>query len=431
MTALRRFAGIIVHNWPLKLAAVVLATLLYAGLVATQDTTTFPGRIPVTAANQPANSIITNQLKDVERIGYIAPANLGPLRADDFHPTVDLRGIEPDGTTRSVRVDVTAPPGVTIVSVFPSSIQVTLDKKTRRTLKVTLVQNAPPAGIAIGDAVLEPAEVELTGASAAVNRVAVVQVSVSIDGSGVYVDRDIQPDALDANGSKVAGVQVTPALVHVTVPVFTNLRNRTLPVNPVITGTPGAGFRIAAVKVDPQTVTVEGDLEQIQDLVSADTEPVAVSGATRTVIADVGYGLPTGVSAVGAGTARVTVTIEAVTETRTFEAGLRLDGRDPALDYQLGDKQVLLTLFGSTADLDRLNSSPIVIAIDVGKLEPGTHEVPVVPALSSAVTVAAISPETVTITVTTRPTPSPVPTATAAAGASGEPPAGPSPTTAP
>ena len=60
--------------------------------------------------------------------------------------------------------------------------------------------------------------------------------------------------------------------------VFENLENRTVPVNPVVTGTPAAGFRISSVAVDPQTVTVEGDLDELAELVSADTAPVVVSG---------------------------------------------------------------------------------------------------------------------------------------------------------
>ena len=51
---------------------------------------------------------------------------------------------------------------------------------------------------------------------------------------------------------------------------------------------------------------------------------------------------------------------------------------------------MLLTLFGSMADLDRLGASPIVVSLNVAELEPGTHEVPVVPSLPSGVTVAAI-----------------------------------------
>ena len=35
---MRRIVGIIVHNWPLKLAAIGLATLMYGGLALSQNT---------------------------------------------------------------------------------------------------------------------------------------------------------------------------------------------------------------------------------------------------------------------------------------------------------------------------------------------------------------------------------------------------------
>ena len=197
----------------------------------------------------------------------------------------------------------------------------------------------------------------------------------------------------------MTNVDLDPGLVNIKVPVYENLQNRTVPVNPTVTGTPGAGFRISSVEVAPLVVTVEGDLDQLQALVAADTAPVAVSGATRDVTAEVAYALPTGVTPVGAQTARVTVHIQPVTETRTFTAGIRLDGRQPDLLYEPSETQVLLTLFGSSADLDRLDTSPIVISLNVAALEPGVNEVPVVPSLPSAITVAAISPETVTVTV--------------------------------
>ena len=44
---MRRVLGIIVHNWPLKLAAIGLATLMYGGLALSQNTQTFQGVVPV------------------------------------------------------------------------------------------------------------------------------------------------------------------------------------------------------------------------------------------------------------------------------------------------------------------------------------------------------------------------------------------------
>ena len=49
--------GRIVHNWPLKLAAVGLATLMYGGLAVSQNTQAFSGVIPVgSRTSQPGPS---------------------------------------------------------------------------------------------------------------------------------------------------------------------------------------------------------------------------------------------------------------------------------------------------------------------------------------------------------------------------------------
>ena len=408
----RRLAGLITHNWPLKLAAIVLAALLYAGLVATQDSNTFSNPVTVVPVNKPSDTVITNTLKDVEQIRYVAPADLGRLREEDFRATIDLANVKPDGTPVILRVNVTAiDPRVTITDYRPRTVQVVLDSLASKTLKVTVDEGSPPANLEIGDAIVDPAQVEVSGPSGSVNRVAMIKVSAPIDASGIDVDRDLQPRALDAAGVIVSGVDLNPPTVHVTIPVYTNKDTRTVPVNPIVTGTPGAGFRVAAIHVEPLVVSVQGDSDQLAPLVSADTAPVAVSGATRNVTAVVALALPTGVTA-SVGTVTVTITIEAVTETRTFPAGIRLVGQKPGLTYETSDLTVLLTLFGSTADLDTLGAAPITVTVNVADLDPGTHEVTPTPSLPSGVTIAAMSPETITITVTEKPTPSPAPTST-------------------
>jgi YbbR domain-containing protein len=428
----RRLVRIIVHNWPLKLAAVVLATLLYAGLVASQDSNTYPGPIEVFPVEQPADTVVTNQLRDVEQIRYIAPAEVGNLRPEDFHATVDLSDVEPDGNPVSVRVDVTvADPRVTILEFRPRTIQVTLDRKITKSVPVVVDLAAPPDGLQIGEVTVAPEQVDVTGPSALVNRVVRASVSATIDASAIDVDRDVQPDAVDASGAVVTGVDLDPSLVHVTIPVYENLSTRTVPVNAIVTGTPGAGFRIASVDVEPLVVTVEGDLDQLQDLVAADTAPVMVAGATRDITVEVPYALPTGVSPIGGQTARVVVHIEPVTETRTFTAGVTMVGQQPDLRYAASDDTVQLTLFGSRADLDRLEGSAIVISVNVADLAPGVHEVAVVPSLPSVITVAATSPAAVSVTVEPRPTPTPAPTASPAASAGASAVTEPTPTPAP
>ena len=245
------------------------------------------------------------------------------------------------------------------------------------------------------------------GAASAVARVVAAEVLVALDPQGFDVDREVEAHPVDANGDQVTGIDVEPATVHVQIPLFTDKESRTLPVNPVIAGSPAPGFRIAGVAVDPATVTVEGDAEQLTTLIQVDTAPVSVAGATADVTQSVALAPPNGISTTSAGTVTVAVTIEPITQTRTFSAGLRLDGRDATLTYALSTDQVLLTLFGSIADLDQLAAGPLVVGVNVAGLGPGEHEVTVVPVIPSGVEVVTIDPEQVTVTVTAAGTSSP------------------------
>ncbi len=419
---LQRAAAFVTHNWPLKLAALVVATMLYAGLVVSRDSSTYPGPIRVEWINQPSGSVITNVLRDVEQVRYLAPADAGRLTASDFRATIDLANVKPDGVPVSVQVNLQPiDPRVTIIEVRPQAIQVVLDQVISKTVDVAVDRGTPPAGLDIGTTVVDPTRVTVVGPSMAVNQVVAVRASTPIDASGLDIDREVQPVAIDAAGEVITGVNIEPRTVHVTIPIYTNKQSRTLPINPIVTGTPAAGFRIASIDVSPLVISVEGDQNRLVPLVRADTQPIPVFGATSDVSATVALALPTGVVPIGDGTVAVTVRIEAVTETRTYAAGVRLDGRQPGFDYVVAPDRVVLTLYGSIAVLDRLGSAPIVVGLNVSALGLGTHQVPVIPALPSGVTIAALSPQTVTVTVTTPVTPtSPPASSPAAPSASGQ-----------
>ena len=53
---MRRVADLIFRNWPLKLGAVVLATILYSGLVLGQNVRTWTGTLPVDVIRPPAGA---------------------------------------------------------------------------------------------------------------------------------------------------------------------------------------------------------------------------------------------------------------------------------------------------------------------------------------------------------------------------------------
>jgi len=196
----------------------------------------------------------------------------------------------------------------------------------------------------------------------------------------------------------------------VTIPVFSDRETRTLPVNPVVTGDPAPGFEIAGVTVEPPVMLVEGDADQLAELVRVDTEQIVMTGVSSDRSVSVGLDLPTGILPVGTDTITVTVTLRPVTETRTFNAGVRLIGAGRGLSYTVDTDRILVTIGGSVADLDRLSGTALVVDLDVTGLQPGTRVVPVSLDLPTGATVVSASPATVTVTITApAPTASPTP----------------------
>jgi YbbR domain-containing protein len=412
-----RALRLIVHNWPLKLAAVLLASVLYGGLVLGQTSRPFNSNVPIQTANAPGNVIVLTDLGAVTHIDYVAPPDLG-LRVDSssFRATVDLAEVTPTGEPATLDVAVEAiDPRVQVVGFEPRRIIVTIDRVGSKTVPIRAILGAIPSGLDVGVPTVEGTVASVSGPESIISRVAEVQARISVDASGIDVNRLVDLLPVDASGEPQAPIDVEPAQVRVRVAVFTDRQTRTLPVTPVVVGTPAAGFEVASVVVDPLVISVEGDANDLAGLDRADTKPVSISGASSQVSQSVGLELPDGVQALGSGTVQVTIGLRPVTGTRTFEAGLVLVGAQSDRTYALSTDRVVVTIGGSVADLDRLSGSTIVLSVDVTGLEDGVHTVPVTANLNTGLTLLGASPNPIQVTVSSlaaSPAPSPGPSAT-------------------
>jgi YbbR domain-containing protein len=403
-----------VHNWPLKVAAIALATLLYGGLVVSQTTQPFNSPVPIEISNAPDDVIVLSNPGAVTRISYVAPPDLG-LRIDSstFQATVDLGDVDPAGGSVSLDVAVQAvDPRVQVLDFEPKKIVLSVDRVGTRTVPIRAVVGVIPSGLDVGEPIVEGSNATVSGPQSIVSGITEVQAQVSIDASGIDIDQLVNLVAIDASGAALGPltrVEIEPARVRVQIPVFSDRRSKTLPVSPNVIGTPAAGFEVISVQVDPPVVSVEGDANDLAGLSRTDTEPITVSGASSQVVQVVGLVLPDGVQALGSGTVQVTVRLRPITATRTFNAGLILVGARADLRYGLSTDRVVVTIGGSVADLDRLVATLLVLTVDVTGLEVGTHTVTVSANLTTGLTLIGASPNPIEVSVST-PTSSPAPT---------------------
>jgi YbbR domain-containing protein len=405
-----RLLRFIVHNWPLKVGAIALSTLLYGGLVLSQTTQEFPGKVPIETINQSSNVIVLSDLGSVSQIRYVAPPDLG-LRVSSsiFRATVDLGNVDPKGGPITLPVRVTAiDPRIQVLDAQPQRILVTLDTIGQRSVPVRAVLGTIPPGLELGAPILDQASATVTGPESIVSKVAEAWARVAIDPSGIDINRTVDLVAVDAAGEVVIPVDVNPTSVRVRVAVFTDRRTRTIPVSPVVIGTPAAGFEVASITVDPVVVQVEGDANDLANLDQADTVPISVTSISTDLTTTVALQLPDGVQELGATTVTVTIHLRTVTGTRTFSAGLVLIGARSDLVYGLSTDHVLVTIGGSEADLDRLSGAALTLNLDVSGLAVGSHPVTPTANLTTGLSLLGISPSPIVVTITA-PTSSPGP----------------------
>ncbi len=406
-----RVLGVLIHNWPLKLAAIGLATLLYGGLVLSQSSASLTDDIPVDVRNYPENTFLLSAIRSVTEVRYFSPTGVQPI-ASDFEAWIDLRDVTPGGGPQSISVRVrSVDPRITVTGHQPDVVTIDLDRIDRRTVPVRVERGNAPANLELGKVTIDPLEVEVIGPASVIARVVAARADVIIQPLGIDIDQDVQLVPVDAVGDVVAQVRLEPATARVTIPIFTDRQSKTLTISPVITGSPASGFELVAASVEPPAITIAGDIDDLAPLLSIETAPISITGFSSSQTIEAALALPTGVVALDDGPVVVSIVVRPVTATRSFEVGMRLIGARAGLAYTAAVDRVLITVGGGVVELDRLVGATMTVELDVTALGPGTTDVPVVVDLPPGVTLVASSPTEVAVTVTATASPSPAPAA--------------------
>ena len=404
-----RVLRFIVRNWPLKIGAVLLAVTLYGAMVVLQGTQVWPGKVAIQPVNQPATGYLLGTLPEVSDIRYIASPDV-PISQSSFVATIDLASVKvSEGAFTLVPVELTAnDQRIQIVDYQPQQIKVTLDPIVSKKVPVEVSYAAVPSGLQPGTPVLTPSTADVSGGASIIRTVSEVRASVRIDASGLDVNQDVGLVAMDASGHAVDNVTIDPRTVHVDIQVGSQIRSESVPVKPVTTGTPVAGYNVTGIDVSPSVVLVHGQADALALLKDkASTKAISIAGATGDVTAKVALDLPAGVTSDTTAMITVTIHLSSPSSSRSYSVGMELAGAQPNLVYTLSTPSVIVTLGGATAALNALNTSTLVATVSVADLGAGVHTVTVTITVPPGITVAAISPGQITVTIANAPSPSP------------------------
>ena len=410
--------GFLLRNWHLKLSAVLLATVLYTGLVFSGEFSISTIQVRVEQVNQPANSYVLTGDLGLVSVEFRAPREqLNAVVAEAFVVRIDLSeyDMERAPEPQVLEIDVSAlSEDIEILSVDPESVRVEIDRTDQRLVPVDVDVGVVPDGLEIDDPETSEDEVQIRGPASIVARVDRAVALVSIDGSGIDFRRPVDLVPVDIEGQPVGIglIEVVPQTISVSIDVQAVEETRTVPVRPVITGTPAPGFALEALSVEPSTVTLRGLPEVLAEIGEIVTEPLSIDEVASDQEFDAALVLPDGATLADGDEAEVTVTATIVpsVSSRTFVVGVICQnaGSNACLP---GLEQLSVTLSGPGEVLAELTAAALTPIVDAGGLAPGSYSLtPVLSGVPDGVDLVGISPGSVPVTIVAPATPAPTPT---------------------
>jgi len=410
----------LLRNWHLKLSAILLATVLYTGLVFSGSFAEDSIQVRVDQANVSRDAFVLSGDLGLVDVRFRATAELGSSVSEaDFIARVDFTEYDmaraPEPQQLPVEV-ATLRDGIEVLSVNPTEIRVEVDRVVVRSVPVEVEPGTIPDGLEIDDPVVNLSEVEVRGPESLVERIDHAAALISIPASGIDVNEAVDLTLVDVEGQPVGAgrVEVDPETVSVQVDVRAVETQTTVAVRIDLEGTPAPGFALEALGVTPTAVTIVGLPEDLAEIQAILTEPISIDGASSDQTFEVALELPDGISLAEGESAVVTVTASIVpsVSSRTFIVGIICQGAG-ANSCVPRIEQLTITLSGSGEALSALTADDVTPILDASGLAPGNHTLtPAIFGLPSGVELISITPGAVPVTIVAPeavPTPTPAP----------------------
>ncbi len=205
------------NNFTLKVVSVCLALAAwgYFHLAAAPGTTarfdqTLSVPIVVTGLKPGYQARYTDK---VATVVIEVPRNGTAIKPDQVQAVLDVGDLVDPGF-HNVPVKIVSP-DVAIKSLSPASVTLGLDRLEERSVPVSFDYVGDRRGVVVESAEVNPPTTMIRGVATDLSRVTGVRVEIPIPAKPEPFDKMIRPTPIDARGTEIPGVQISPNFVRV------------------------------------------------------------------------------------------------------------------------------------------------------------------------------------------------------------------------
>ena len=218
--------------------------------------------VPLAVSGPPAGMVLLSSLPETVNVELQSTRDrIGALTTTSLRAELDLQGLPAGVHSVPVKVEA-ADPLAQVLSVSPESLDVSLEAELKREITPTVMivdLNILPPGYVVGEPQAAPGSLSLSGARSLVERVAAARIDLMIGERRADFQDTYRPLLLDSSGYPVEGVQASPQLVVVTVPVRRTSFTRQVGVQPALDEKGlDPNYELGSIETLPSIVTLTG-----------------------------------------------------------------------------------------------------------------------------------------------------------------------------
>ena len=403
-----RFLRSLLANLATLLVSLLLAVFIWVNAIQAEDPIISKSlQVPIDFVGRPDNTALlipANPNQSVQ-IVFQGPASVvDRLAAADFAATVDLSQA-PFGQEVPLAI-VVRPENSQVAILFqsPEQINVHVERLISREIPVELeIRGTVARGHTYAEPLIDPTHITVVGTASEVEPLDFARVTVFLSNDRQTKVESPQPIFYDRQGrvASVSNLQLSQEQVQVTIPVNEAADFKEVPITVDWEGVPAPGYRLLSISVDPPSVLVTGRPTQIQQLNRVQTEKIDITGLTETFVQQVTLSLPDGIALDEVGEVFVTVEIEPIYNTFTYNRTVELQGLATELEATITPEEVRVVLYGPLPVLETLLDEEVRVAVDLFGLDVGAYNLePDVDFPERGIELRSIQPSLVTVDIT-------------------------------
>lgn len=390
------------ENLPWKIAALVMAAMLWLFVINTQNPTQpqeISGiRVQITGEdilnkrgyeltnkeeiqNQNFKVVVSGPRLEVDKLLRNPSSITATLNLAEYEDDLTRDSISYTNVSYSVKINVDGT-SVVIKDKKPQVTKVLIDKIASKEQKITyeMAEDITSSYTLLGDGkpIISPDKVRITGPKSGIDRVTEAKVFITTqEFSAEQLVNNLPIKLYDIDGNVITGLQLSTETAEVKLPIGSQ---KVVPIKINYTGEIPEGYILTQVEAATPEVTIVGKSEVLSGISEIELKPIDLSNITSSKLLQVQMILPEGVVALQENSVSVSLQVN---QENTLdypilmsELNLTVEGIGEGLTYEILTSSINIELSGLSDDLIITDKSDIRAILDLTKYTEGEYTLP-------------------------------------------------------